>query len=278
MGMRLLLKLFLVLVAQIKLYAETKPTQISIDPLVAFYLTASDTDRTKHSLRAATKNHPMASKPLFLALRSTAWPPGLVPIYQVDDPSSGEAYLARRLTHAKENVVEPLCFALPIPSEVEACRVNGRWELEATHQDGALEFLYMDWAQLSGNLFGRMDPDTDYRFAWLTGGSYGGKKLQIQINYIDTDYLLTGTLAAGSFQGKWSRADGLDGGDWTGRPVGAATSAWPLGPLAYLVTVEDHRKSPRWELRVTPKEPDHALCRVWLPPSPSKRSAEGSTP
>ncbi|MEK9862946.1 MAG: hypothetical protein VW804_07290, partial [Verrucomicrobiota bacterium] len=48
MGMRLLLKLFLVLVAQIKLYAETKPTQISIDPLVAFYLTASDAKPTQY--------------------------------------------------------------------------------------------------------------------------------------------------------------------------------------------------------------------------------------
>ena len=70
--------------------------------------------------------------------------------------------------------------------------INGRWELEATHRDGALDVLCMDWATFQEALAG--GPDTDYRFAWINGGTFDRRHVGLEVQYIDVIIFSKATL------------------------------------------------------------------------------------
>ena len=217
-------------------------------------------------------NHPDTSnrKPLFFAVSSHSWPTGLAPIYQTRQ-KDGTMKLTRRLTHGRENFVEPLFFALPLKEESHVAEISGRWSCEATHLDGSVDFLHWEITLVENSIVGRFDQYTDYRFAWFMEGQFSDPDVQLNAEYIDAKYQLIGKLSKGQFEGTWRHLEGGDGGTWRAEPVNPVTSFDPplnTAPL-YVITHEKHNQQ-TWQ--VGGEKPDHgtALCLVWLPePGPA---------
>ncbi len=203
--------------------------------------------------------------PSFWAIGSQAWPTGLIPVYQVLDRRSGKYQLVRKPSHGKENVTDPLFFALPLSSETDTSSINGRWELEATHRDGALDVLCMDWATFQGKLFGRMDPDTDYRFAWINGGTFDRRHVGLEVQYIDVNYLLKGNFEEGKLRGTWMRTDDADGGVWKASPIRTIVENLSGWEMLCLVSQPIATDGVFWSLHPQEEASENALGWVWRP-------------
>lgn len=227
----------------------------------AVYPLGSETGLSRLSFQAPESKE----APSFWAIGSQAWPAGLIPIYQVLDRRSGKYQLVRKPAHGKENVMDPLFFALPLSPETDTSSINGRWELEATHRDGALDVLYMDWATFQGKLFGRMDPDTDYRFAWINGGNFDRKHVGLEVQYIDVDYLLKGNLKEGKLTGTWMRTDDADGGAWKATPIRTIVKNLLGWETLCLVSQPIATDGVFWSLHPQEEESENALGWVWRP-------------
>jgi hypothetical protein len=195
---------------------------------------------------------------------SRQWPNGLVPIYATN-PSKGFPRLQRQLTQAMENVKEPLFFALPPTDERHTAGLTGRWACEATHQDGGTDFLHWEITHFRGSISGRLDQDTDYRFAWIQTGTFHAPDFHLDVSYIDATYKLQGVLREGRLIGQWHHVGKGGRGNWVAtpsNPVVLPGDAWTVLPL--FVSGEDPDVPQKTALGRKPGPEYVNLCRVWV--------------
>jgi hypothetical protein len=204
----------------------------------------------------------------FHAVVTNTWPAGLVPIFGIERTNLFE--LARRPRRGKENATEPLFFALPPDDEPDAAKLAGRWELEATRHGGTKDFPVWELAIEGDKVSGRFDQNTDYRFAYLMGGTFRSNVLELRVEYINDAYLINGTWHNGKMKGRWQRADDSESGPWE-----ATRPAPKLPPNKNIVDLYEWRR-PADDSRRYATEPEplsgewqraaRPLCRVWSAP------------
>lgn len=201
----------------------------------------------------------------FLAVTTNSWPAGLVPVFLVEKTNRFE--LRRHAPRGLENSTEPLFFALPLEDEPEASRIAGRWECHATRGDGSEVRLGWELAADAGKVSGRFDQNTDYRFAFVTGGSFRSNRLELHVEHGMDAYLLAGQWRDGRLEGQWRRADDAEQGNW--EALRSETRPLPDGEIVALYEwrrasdgalrygVEKDPVGTDWERMARP------LCRVW---------------
>lgn len=177
-----------------------------------------------------------APVPLFRALAGRDCPEGWVPLFAID--RAGGAELRRLPPRGLANQADPLCFIRPRIDEPEAARLAGTWTCQARSEHGARHRVRWQLAVDGEQVAGRLDQETDYRFAHLVGGTWRTNRLVLQVEYIADRYELAGTWENGRLRGTWRREDGTDGGTWEAeRPA-------PEGGLPGLVATRDLVRAP----------------------------------
>lgn len=209
--------------------------------------------------------------PAFRAVASREWPTGLVPIFGVEkEQDQDRRFELRRLPpQGRENFTDPLFFALPPEQEPSAARLAGRWNLISHSREGRQHRLAMQLTTLGEQAAGRLDQDTDYRFAFLTGGTWRSNRLEITVEYINDRYQMTAEEGDGRLTGEWRQIPDGDAGVWEakrpeakGSPPPATTSVplyeWrSLSSNARQYLTGDESPGAGW------RREDRALCRVW---------------
>jgi hypothetical protein len=194
-----------------------------------------------------------------------------VPVFAVENASRVE--LRRRPARGQENFSEPLFFALPGPDEPEASKIAGRWECRATRDERAKSYLAWELAVEGEKVAGRFDQDTDYRFAFITGGTFRSNLLELRIEHMQNRYLLTGQWDKGKLHGEWQRDDQSERGTWEAerprenklgpdkRRTTSGLYEWRrVSDNARRYALEDQFKDAGWERSLQP------LCHVWRQP------------
>lgn len=201
----------------------------------------------------------------FRAVCTNDWPAGLVPVFAVEKP--GRFELRRVPPRGLENDHQPLFFALPPEHETEAVKVAGRWTCHATRGDGSEPYLGWDLAIDGERLGGRFDQGTEYRFAYLTGGTFRSNQIELRVEYAMSAYTLSGEWRNGRLKGVWRHVDDSERGAW---------EAWrepvQLPPAEGAVALYECRRASddarRYALEGEALENDWKraalpLCRVW---------------
>ena len=202
---------------------------------------------------------------LFSAFIARQWPEGYVPLFAVDREKTFE--LRRRQPRGQENFMEPAFFAMPLAHETNALH-SGRWIVEATREDGSKPFLGWDLAVEGDKASGRLDQDTDYRHAFVTGGTLRSNTLELNIDYINDKFFLLGSFKTNGFKGTWTKLDKSETGDWVAyRPPPQTINL----PGAKLVPLYQWRHPTTGMLRYRtearpldqPWKRQEAICLVW---------------
>lgn len=204
----------------------------------------------------------------FHAVITNSWPAGLVPIFGIEKTNTFE--LRRRPGRGKEKGLDPLFFALPPEEEPDAAKVAGRWELEAVRYSGTKEYPVWELAVEGDQVSGRFDQNTDYRFAYLMGGTFRSNVLEFRVEYINDAYVIRGTWQDGKMKGRWHRDDNSEEGPWeASRPPSAlpqnkstvALYEWRrASDNSRRYAIETEKLGPEWQRNPRP------LCRVWSSP------------
>jgi len=215
-----------------------------------------------------------SNEPVFYAIVTNEWISGMAPIFAVQ--VNGKWELRRRPARGQENFTEPLFFALPPVDEPNVARLSGRWTCRAASEDGSKNHPALELALEGETVAGRFDPNTDYRFAFITGGRFRGDELELRVEYIKETYLLKGTWNSGRIKGTWVRSDESDKGTWEAeRPPSAETSKLERQRSKDLVALYEWRRSDgdswRYELEERTLGPgwirsQRPICRVWKNP------------
>lgn len=205
----------------------------------------------------------------FLAVCTNEWLAGLVPVFAVEKTNRVE--LRRSPQRGQENSSEPLFFALPPEDEPDATRIAGRWQCEAVRGDGSKAFLAWELTLEADQIAGRFDQNTEYRYAYLVGGTFRSNRIELRVEYIMDVYLLSGEWRDGELKGTWRRSDDSESGTWAAAREGAPIRIppnkdtvllyeWRRSDEARHYAVEDEPMDPEWERSARP------LCRVWRAP------------
>ena len=168
-----------------------------------------------------------------------------------------------------EGFSEPLFFCWPAADEFETAKIAGRWDCSATREDGSRPRLAWELAVEGDQLAGRMDQNTDYRFAFIRGGSFRSNQIELRIEYIQETFVLTGAWRQGKLEGDWWRDDGGEVGTWKASPsfepailpanhVRALFEWRRATDGAACYRVEGETPGPGWEKSARP------LGRVWI--------------
>lgn len=248
------------------LYAQTSP-QPQPTSLSRFQSTVSSGDQWQVAHAQDSEPPIEGSTASFYAVISQTWPNGFVPIYALE--RRGQYTLSRRPPKGQEGYTEPLFFALPLDKESKQIFVAGQWEVSAPHADGLRDDFQWELGFSESQLFGRFDQGTDYRFAFLTGGSFDGQAIRIEVEYVGSHYELTGRQESGFMSGQWRHLDEGEHGTWRAKPSapirlatdGFKTTAliqWknkPSGTVLYapIGSFDGHE----WQAM-------EDLCRVWI--------------
>jgi len=204
----------------------------------------------------------------FHAVVTNTWPAGLVPIFGIEKTNAFE--LRRRPGRGKEKATEPLFFALPPEDEPDAGKIAGRWELEAVRYSGSKEYPVWELAVEGDQVSGRFDQNTDYRFAYVMGGTFRSNALELRVEYINDAYLIVGTWHDGKMRGRWRRTDDSEDGPWEGtRPVAKLPANKGIGALFEWRRLSDNSRryvAENEKLGSDWKRAPRPLCRVWLIP------------
>lgn len=210
--------------------------------------------------------------PLFLAVQSSTWPEGLVPVFEVE--KAGQIMLRRHPLRGQENVGDPLFFGLPLESEPEVSRISGSWECTATNAFRSKSHFGWELAMDGERLSGRFQQGTDFRFAFIIGATFQSNRLDMTVEYIADRYRVWGTWNEGRLLGRWKHSENNDEGTWEAsrpqpRPIlpdkrrTALLHEWRKNSgqefLRQYRTDGGESLAPGWSRH----EP--ALCRVWLP-------------
>lgn len=205
---------------------------------------------------------------VFLAVCTNEWPAGLVPVFIVEKTNRFE--LRRRPALGEENSAEPLFFALPPEDEPDASKLVGRWKCQAIRGDGSKAYLAWELAIEADKVSGRFDQNTDYRVAFIAGGTFRSNRLELRVEYFNDAYLLTGEWRDGKLKGPWRHLENSERGTWE---ASRAESRFPASkeivPLyewrrpsddTRRYALEGERIDPGWERSPRP------LCQVWRNP------------
>jgi hypothetical protein len=204
----------------------------------------------------------------FFAVITNAWPTGLVPIFIVEKTNRFE--LRRRSVRGQENYFEPLFFALPPADEPHATKIAGHWEGQAVRGNGDKDFPAWELAIEGEQISGRFDQASQYRYAYLAGGTFRSNHVELRAEYNNDAYLLNGQWQDGQIKGTWYHVDGLERGTWQASrrenrvPSGEFSIAlfeWRrISDGARRYAVESETLPPEWERSA------QSLCRVWRQP------------
>lgn len=221
------------------------------------------------------------SEAQFRGISVRYWPAGLVPIFAVDLETHVE--LRRLPMKGRENFSEPLFFALPPAEELQAGRICGRWTLTSASRAGRRDRMALEIAVLGKQAAARLDQDTDFRFAFLTGGIWESNRVTFTVEYVNDRYALTGEEEAGILRGTWRQLPEGDDGVWEAkRPTqtGRIPSLDEVTPLFQWTRPADGRR----KYLLEGKSPgdgwvreERELCRVWKA-TPTQRSEKNSPP
>ncbi|MBL9175526.1 MAG: hypothetical protein JNL10_18430 [Verrucomicrobiales bacterium] len=203
----------------------------------------------------------------FRGVFSRLWPGGLVPIYAVELEARVE--LRRLPMKGRENFSEPLFFALPPADEIDAGRICGRWNLASASKAGRRDRLSMEIAVDGTQVAARLDQETDFRFAFLTGGVWESNRLSVTVEYLNDRYAMTGEESGGVLRGTWRQTPEGDEGIWEAKrpaPTGRIPSPADAVPLFQWTRPADGSRRYLVEGR-SPGEgwvrEARELCRVW---------------
>lgn len=182
-----------------------------------------------------TNRHDLAGRskgPAFLAMMSDRWPPGFVPVFDVEE--AGTVVWRRRAKRGQENSAEPLFFGMPGRDESAALLLAGAWECTATNALRSKNYFGWELTVDERDVSGRFDPSSEFRFAYMTGGSFRSNRVELQVEYIADRYQLTGTWKEGKMRGVWRHLEHEEQGTWEAeRPAGEVRIA-EAGPAVGL--------------------------------------------
>ena len=211
---------------------------------------------------AGTTNNP----PVFFAFPPTQWWRGLVPLFEVE--RGGSLELRCRPAKGMENATEPFCYVLPLPDELNAINLVGRWECTATRSNGSESWFVWELASDGNRLSGRFDQGTEYRVAFLTGGEVHSNRVTLTVEYIEARYELTGEWQTNRMFGSWRQLGEEERGRWRATAIPSMepgltnTEGVPLFEFrrgrARRYLPAPRSPGPDWERAARP------LGRVWL--------------
>ena len=193
--------------------ANAEQTNVTLVPLQPVFRMKAD--GPKHPLSTRMQYGFSESNSVGIAWHAVVtntWFPGLVPIFGLAKARSFE--LRRHPPSGQENITEPLFFALPRPDESEAHLISGKWTVDAVRSTGSKAFLGWEFAVDGDGLEGRFDQEGEYRFGFITGGTFASNRVEIQVEYYDDRYLLTGNLAGERFTGTYRHLTADETGTW----------------------------------------------------------------
>lgn len=156
--------------------------------------------------RAATPS------PIGAAVTASLWPPGLVPVFQIE--RQGKFELRRLPPKGQENFSEPICFILPLVEESASTNIAGRWDVRGTREGASTIFFGWEFSTFTNRLMGRFGQETDYRFAFIPSATFTNHSLTLQVDYISDKYEVIGTLQGSQLKGTWRRTDDFEKGTW----------------------------------------------------------------
>lgn len=198
----------------------------------------------------------------FMAICTNQWPSGLVPIFAVGKTNRIE--LRRRPPRGQESYTTPLFFALPPDDEPNAVKLAGHWEGTAERPGGTKDFPAFEFTVEDDQIAGRFDQNTQYRYAYVSGGTFRSNRFELRVDYMNEAWLLSAHWTEGLLKGTWRREDNAEQGAWE------ATREPAMSPKAKAVPLYEWRRpsddarrygigdfGPEWKRSKRP------LCRVW---------------
>ena len=225
----------------------------------------------KHEGRFITRNQIEFDKfqaqmqaPAFLAVCTNVWPAGMVPVFAVERTNRFE--LRRRPPRGQESFSSPLFFALPREDEHDARKLAGHWEGTAHRPGGTRDYPAWELTLEGDVVAGRFDQNTEYRYAFVSGGTFRSNRLDLRVDYMNESWFLVADWTEGMLKGTWRRGDDSEQGSWEAtrpQPFLPPGNAVPLfewrrasdGARRYRLA--DETPGAEWERAPRP------LCRVW---------------
>jgi hypothetical protein len=157
---------------------------------------------------------------------------------------------------------------LPLPDELNAINLVGRWECTATRSNGSESWFVWELASDGNRLSGRFDQGTEYRVAFLTGGEVHSNRVTLTVEYIEARYELTGEWQTNRMFGSWRQLGEEERGRWRATAIPSMetgltnTEGVPLFEFrrgrARRYLPAPRSPGPDWERAARP------LGRVWL--------------
>jgi hypothetical protein len=199
----------------------------------------------------------------FVAVVSSSWPTGLVPVFAIENESRFE--LRRLPARGTEGGADPLFFALPREDEPHATGVAGAWSGAATNAQGAKYFPEWELAVDDERIAGRFSPSGEYRVAYITGGTFRSNRLELYAEYVQDRYTLSGDLRNGELTGTWRQHDDSERGTWSAAREGQGT----VPDTTNAVPLYEWRRGGERHYAIAPprggewQRADKPLCRVW---------------
>jgi hypothetical protein len=142
----------------------------------------------------------------------------------------------------------------------------------ATNLAGGRHFPTLELTCDNGEISGRFDPNTEYRFAFIRGGAFRSDRLRLEIDYINDHYTLEGTLERGRLRGSWRLLGGEEHGTWeaTRSTDDPPITRLPTGTIPLYEWRRAGEPAPRYTTGQAPGPPGWTrlpdpLCRVWPP-------------
>jgi hypothetical protein len=196
-------------------------------PLVAMSAVADETVKLEAILRVPSKTGgerlttigALASDKMktgvttaFVAVIAQHWPTGVVPLFAV---ATDDTFELRRLpARGSEAHSEPLFFALPPDDETNAAKISGKWNAVAANIQRSNHSPDWELAVNGERVAGRFDPHGEYRVAFITGGTFRSNRLELNVEYINDHYVLTGDWRDGKLSGVWKHLEESEAGTW----------------------------------------------------------------
>lgn len=201
-----------------------------------------------------------------MAVCTNQWFSGLVPVFQIERTNGVE--LRRRPLRGQENFTQPLFFGLPLAEETDASKLAGHWDAVAERDAGRKDYPAFEFAIEGDQVAGRFDQNTEYRYAYVSGGTFRSNRLDLRIDYMNESWFLTGILNDGKLKGTWRRGDDAEKGAWE------ATRERAVLPKGATVELYEWRRGEERKYGVESPgaewKRDRAVCRVWRPIFPNQ--------
>jgi hypothetical protein len=204
----------------------------------------------------------------FQVVRSESWPAGLVPLFGVQED---QQFVLQRLPVPGQAISsEPIFFALPPEDEPRAADIAGHWICTATNVHRPWHEPHWELAIEGERIAGRFSQDGEYRVASISGGTFRSNRFELNVEWINDRYQLTGEWRSNKLSGMWRQIDEEERGVWTAVHSGPVATIpknaqgmrlyeWHrTGQRKY--SIASKLDEPGWQRAARP------LCRVWKKP------------